>query len=373
MLLPLLVIAALAAGPVEKPIKPLPVLAKEPKLDGDLKDLTPSADLKMPDGATGSSAKLSLKAAFRKDTLYLGLTIADDVVIAADQTEITLYFPGTGPTSRGFAYRFGIEGTRAVPPEAGAPAFASALVQSAIKTDAKGWSLELAFPARSLPRFQGTKPLAISICADYTDLDSLTGEASKLSSCPSGEMLGGPARLPDEFRKNLKLSPPTTVDGVEARETGWVGYASLRSPTWVEADAALTPESLAVLVAGDDAIEPAKVALPIPRELKLVDNRPIYTVLTGKNPYSKDSCNPANELRMAMYVVKNTTASRVLEWPAATCGLGRAMRFELGDNGTLAIGYTNGSTQHFVWSDEHFERSELGSRERNAIFQRSTL
>ncbi len=360
MVLPLLIISLLAAGPAEKPIKPLPLLTKEPKLDGELKDLTQSVDFKMPEAAEGSSASLKVRAAFRRDTLYLGLTVSDDVVLPNDQLEVTLYFPDSGTTSRGYVYRFGRDGARANRTESGAPAFADKLVQAATKSDAKGFVLEVAFAARSMPRFQGTKPLAISICAEYADFDSATGEAVKLTSCPTGEMPGGPTRLPDEFRKNLKLAPPASVEGIEGRATGWVGFSKLHSPNWVEADAALTPDSLAELVAGDDAVEPKAVALPIPAELKLNDNRPLFTVLTGKNPYSKDSCNPSHELRMAMYLVKNTTATRVLEWPAATCGLGRAMRFELGEEGTLAIGYTNGVTQHFVWADEHFERSELG-------------
>jgi len=373
MLLPLLVISAVAAGPAEKTIKPLPVLAKEPKVDGDLKDLAPALDFKMPEGAEGSSASLKVKAAFRKDTLYLGVTVADDAVIDADRLEVTLYFPGSGTTSRGFVYRFGKSGALPSSPEAGPPLFAAKLVQSAIKSDAKGWSLEAAFAAKALPRFQGTKPLAISICAEYDDLDTASGEAAKLSSCPTGEMAGGPTRLPDELRKNLKLAPPASVEGLEARPDGWVGFSNLHSPNWAEAAAPLTPESLNELIAGVEAIDPKTVALPIPREMKLNDNRPLFTVLTGKNPFAKDTCNPAHELRMALYVVKNTTANRVLEWPAASCGLGRAMRFELGEDGTLAIGYTNGVTQHFIWADEHFERSELGSRLRTPHFFRSTM
>lgn len=128
-------------------------------------------------------------------------------------------------------------------------------------------------------------------------------------------------------------------------------------------DAEFTPESLAELIAFDNAIDPASVALPIPRKLVLADNRPLFTLLTGKNPYSKDACNPNNELRMAMYVVKGNVAARALEWPAATCALGRAMRFELeAESGQLLIGYTNGQTARFVWTADHFERSELGSR-----------
>jgi hypothetical protein len=67
-----------------------------------------------------------------------------------------------------------------------------------------------------------------------------------------------------------------------------------------------------------------------------------------------------NELRMAMYAVSGAAALRVLEWPAATCQLGRAMRFELSPEGNLLIGYTGGSTAHFTWAGDHFERSELG-------------
>ena len=55
-------------------------------------------------------------------------------------------------------------------------------------------------------------------------------------------MEGGPTRLPDEFRKALKLAPPADVEGVEARETGWIGFSKLHYPTWVQADAELTVE-----------------------------------------------------------------------------------------------------------------------------------
>jgi hypothetical protein len=186
------------------------------------------------------------------------------------------------------------------------------------------------------------------------------GEASKLTSCPAHEMVGGPTRIPDELRKELKLTPPENVEGIEARETGWVGYSRLHYPTWAVADAELTPESLATLIAGDAAIEPSAVSLPIPTQLQLPDNRPIFTVLTGKNPYGKQGCTAGDELRIAMYLVKGASAFRVLEWPAATCQLGRATRFELSPDGNLTISYSNGSTAHFAWTSDHFERSELG-------------
>jgi hypothetical protein len=142
-----------------------------------------------------------------------------------------------------------------------------------------------------------------------------------------------------------------------------VGYSKLHYASWAEGDAALTARTLGELVLGEAALDPASVALPIPAQLLLPDNRPIFTVLSGKNPYrAQEGCVDGDELRMAMYVVKGATAARVLEWPAATCKLGRAMRFELSPDGELLIGYTNGSTARFTWTSEHFERSELGLR-----------
>lgn len=357
----LLTLLAAPPAPAEKPIKPLPSLAKEPKLDGDLKDLAPAQDFKLPESAKGASASLGLKASFRKDTLYLGLTVDDDALLGGDQVDVTLFFPDSGTTSRGVVYRFGSDGLRPGPEELGAPPFAQALVKAAAKPGKKrGYTLEVAVPARALPRFQAFKPLALSICVDYADVDVEGGEPSKLTTCPTGEMAQGPTRLPDELRKNLKLAPTADVEGIEAREKGWLGYSKLHYPTWAVGDEAFTPESLAELVAGEAALSPASVQLPLPATLRLPDNRPIFSILTGKNPYVKEACITGNELRMALYVVTEKVASRVLEWPAATCRLGKAMRFEITPEGSLQIGYTGGSTQHFTWSGDRFERSELG-------------
>lgn len=362
MLLTTCLTALLAAPPAanaEKPIKPLPSLGKDLKIDGELKDLAPSQDFKLPESATGSSSGLGLKAAFRKDTLLLGITVTDDKLLGSDQLDVTLYFPDSGTTSKGVVYRFGNDGLREAPLEIGAPSWAQALVKAAVKSTKDGYTLELALPARALPRFQAFKQLALSICVDYSDVDMEGGEPSKITTCPSGEMVGGPTRIPDELRKNLKLAPTPDVEGIEAREKGWLGYSKLHYPTWALGDENFTAASLAELIAGDAAIPPASVALPSPK-LVLNDNRPIFTILTGKNPYVKDTCVSENELRMAMYVTRERVASRVLEWPAATCKLGKAMRLELGAEGSLEIGYTSGTTHHFTWTVDHFERSELG-------------
>ncbi len=361
MLLTTCLTALLAAPPAanaEKPIKPLPSLGKEPKIDGELKDLAPAPDFKMPESASGSSSGLGLKAAFKKDTLFLGITVTDDKLLDVDQLDVTLYFPGSGTTSKGVVYRFGSDGLREAPADIGAPPFAQALVKAAAKPSKTGYVIEIAVPARALPRFQAFKQLGLSICVDYADVDMEGGEASKITTCPTGEMVGL-TRIPDELRRNLKLTPTADVEGIEAREKGWLGYSKLHYPTWALADETFTPESLAELIAGENAIPAASVALPSPK-LVLNDNRPIFTILTGKNPYVRDTCVSDNELRMAMYVTRDRVASRVLEWPAATCKLGKAMRLELGAEGSLEIGYTSGTTHHFTWTVDHFERSELG-------------
>lgn len=350
-----------APAPADAAVRPLPLLGRDLKVDGDLRDLAPATELKAPPSARGASADVGVKAAFRRDALVLGVTVRDDQVLEADQLDLTLFFPGAGTTARGVVFRFGKEGLRPAPAEVAAPAWAQALLASAVKVDGKGFSLELLVPARALPRFPAARPLLLSVCADYADADAAGGEPALVTTCPSGTMAGGPTRLPDELRRVLRLNPSAEVEGLEAREHGWVGYSKLHYAAWAEGDAPLTPASLGELVLGEAAIEPEKVALPIPARLLLPDNRPIFTVLSGQNPHSgRDGCADGAELRMAMYVVHGVTADRVLEWPAATCKLGRAMRFELTADGNLTIGYTNGSTAHFTWTSDHFERSELG-------------
>ncbi len=342
--------AASPAAPAEKQLRPLPTAAKAPVLDGVLKDWAGAQELKVPKGSA-----LTVKATFKKDTLYVSAFIKGAKQSASDTVQVALFFPNSGTTAKGATYAFGFDGQRTpVPEQSAAPEFAKAMVQHAIKADDKGVGFEVAIPARALPRFQGQTQLALNLCVDFIT------QVATSSTCPGGELLGGPVRIPDELRKNLKLTPPSSVEGIEARATGWVGYAVLHYPVWILNDAELTPDSLGEQIAGDGALVPKSVNLPIPPSLQLPDKRPIYTVLTGKNPYSGSGCTPDNELRMAMYVVKGNTAARVLEWPAATCSLGRAVSFELSPEGNLTIGYSNGSTAHFSWSVDHFERSELG-------------
>ena len=359
-LLLLLAATASPASPPERPIRPLPSAAKEPKLEGALKDLAPAQDFKMPGGAISQGGALSLKATFRKDTLWIGVQVTDDKLTPADELTVTLFFPGAGVTARGYSYKFGSDGPRPPAAEAQVPAYAVEAVKAAVKPEAKGFTLKAAFPPKSLPRFQARTQLAITICLDYHDDDE--GKTTELSSCTGGDMVGGPTRLPDELRRVVKVAPPPEVEGLEVRSNGVVGFAELHYPTWGYTDGQMTAQGLRELIAGADSIDPEKAKLPVSDNLVLPDNRPLYAVLTGTNPYTGDKCDAEQEVRLAMYGVKGNVANRVLEWPAITCGLGRALSIQLSPDGHLAIGYSNGSVANFAYAGDHFERSELGAK-----------
>lgn len=352
-----LLLAAVAAVPPkekEKPIKAVGTFGKVPKVDGDLKDFTGATAFKLPAAA---EKQLEVSAGFKGDTVYVAATFkGEPEVAAAAELEVMIDFPGAGTTARGHVWRFGPEGLRKADPAVAAPDWANALLAVASKQDKKGLHYELAIPARALPRFQGNLQLSFNLCVIRHD-----GEA-RVDSCAGGGMPGGPLKLPDDLRKNLKLNPPNDVQGIEARPTGWVGYAELHYPTWVLSDSLLTPEALGAVIAGEGAIDAEKLSLPIPQKLVLPDNRPVFTVLTGRNPYSEDKCNDSYELRMALYVVKGSTANRALEWPAVRCSLGRASHVELAPDGTLTIDYSNGTKATFTWNGSLFRRSEYGSR-----------
>src|SRR4051812_21742465 len=194
----------------EKTLRPLPSLSKEPKVDGVLKDLAPAQDIKMPSGAITASSALSLKAAFRKDTLYLGVKVTDDKLTPGDELTVSIYFPGAGTTAKGHAFRFGADGVRPPDPALEIPPFAVEAVKAVVKEEPKGLTFEITLPVRALPRFQARTQLAVDICLDYLDDDG--DQKTQLSSCTAGEMVGGPARIPDELRRVVKVPPPADVE-----------------------------------------------------------------------------------------------------------------------------------------------------------------
>ncbi len=359
--LSVLLFCAVTAGPPKiKPGKPVPTTARRPVIDGKLKDFAPALDVPSAKPAFDASARVALKLTFQGGVLFLAATVKDDVVLAEDVLEVTVHFPEAGALAQGFSYRFGPGGAAPSTDERTLPSFAASLVRAkALKGDG-GFTVEAGIPGRALPRFPATGPLNATVCADYLDVDEEDAEPSRLSTCESGEPKGGPLKLPDELRKPLKTPLPADVEGVEGAEGGWLGYGELAAPAWIQGDEPLSPDSVRRLATAGRFIEPKQVSLPIPDTLEL-EELVLVPVLFGSNPFAQEKCAAKNELRVSVYALGGNVARRVLEWPVSSCALGRAMRFEVTEHGGLIVGYTNGSTAHFTWSTDHFERSELGA------------
>jgi len=337
----------------------IPTLAKAPRLDGDLSDFASALSLKSLDEPKTSSA-FTAKVAYHGTSLFLAVAVSDERVTAGDILNVALYFPGAGTTARGYTYRFAADGKRAPAPDSGTPGFANGLIDAAIQKTTKGLAFELALPARALPRFPAWDPVVLELCLTYEDRDQVAGAPTVISNCKNGSMVEDALRFPDGFRRSLKLDPPQAVVGIEGRDKGWVGFARLHYPAWISCDVELTPELLKTFLL-DEVREPTQSKISLPARMKLPDGRPIYSVLTGKDPFAAETgCNAETELRLGLYVIKDRTAGRVLEWPAATCILGRTISVVLDDQGALTLGYSNGATINFIWSNDHFERTEIG-------------
>jgi hypothetical protein len=360
-LLLLLCVPAAASAQEARAARAVPALTRAPKFQGGLKGLASPLVLK-PTATPGASASFTAKAGFRKDTLYVGVEATDDQLGATDLLTLSLFFPGAGPTATGYTWRFAFDGKRASAPDSGTPRFAQDKVNAAVERRGNTLVLMAAIPVRAFPRIPAAEPLVMDLCITYEDVDGAGGKAVPVSNCRGGSMVGEALKLPDEARKALKLKPPEAVTALEAAKDGWLGWDPFSYPAWAQGDAPLTPASLRALVA-PEALDPAKVGVEVPDTLSLPDGRPVVTVLTGKNPYAVEGrCDADSELRLGLYLVTGKTARRVLEWPAATCALGRAASMELDEEGALTIGYSNGATMNFAWSGDHFERTELGKR-----------
>ncbi|MFL5349804.1 MAG: hypothetical protein ACJ8AT_33930 [Hyalangium sp.] len=364
LLLPLclLLVPALSQGQ-ERSSKAVPALAKAPKLDGSFKDFAPSVTIRPPASAD-ASASFTARAAWRKDTLYVGVEATDDQLIAGDAVTLTLFFPGAGTTATGNTFRFAFDGKRASPPESGTSSFAQEQVNTGVQRKDGKLNLEIALPVTAFPRFPATDPLVFDLCVTYEDQDAVGQKATPLSNCKDGGMIGDALKLPDDFRKGLKLKPPDEASALEAARGGWLGWGLLHYPVWVQAEKPLTPESLRAMVA-TDVVEPEKVRLNVPETLLLPGGRTILTVVSGKDPYSVEGkCDSEQELRLGLYLLqsKGRMAQSVLEWPVATCALGRALSVTQEEDGALSIGYSNGTITNFAWSGDHFTRTELGKR-----------
>ncbi len=352
---------SVASAQADRPTKAVPTLAKPPRIQGGLKAFASPMVLK-PVAAEGATAAFTAKVGARKDTLYVGVEATDDQLQAGDLLTLSLYFPGTGPTSTGYTWRFAFDGKRASEANSGTPRFAQDLVTAAVQRQGNTLLLMASVPVRAFPRFPAVDPLAMELCLTYEDRDSADSQVASISNCQSGNMVGDALRLPEELRKGLKLKPPENVTSLEPHQDGWLGWDYMSHPAWAQADDELTPASLRTLVA-PQAIIPSTADLNVPDTLSLPDDGRIVTVVTGKNPYAvAGQCDADDELRLGFYLVAGKTAQRVLEWPAATCALGRTSSVELDEEGVLSIRYSNGTSMNFAWSGTHFSRTELGKR-----------
>src|SRR5258707_8838976 len=173
------------------------------------------------------SSSYIARLAYRQNTIYLWVEVSDPSVTPGDVLNVGLFFPLSGTTARPYTYRFGADGKRAPEPDTGAPFFANQKVQAAVERSPHGWSMLAAFPAQALPRFPASQPLLLEVCISYEDRNDLAGAAGILTNCDGRPGSRVPVRLPDQFRKSLKLNPPAEVDSLEGREQGWIGFARL--------------------------------------------------------------------------------------------------------------------------------------------------
>ena len=78
-----------------------------------------------------------------------------------DRVNLALHFPEAGVTAGGSVFRFGPGGKVDPRPEDGVSAATLAMVDAAVHRTKKGMSLEVAFPARALPRFPARDALVL--------------------------------------------------------------------------------------------------------------------------------------------------------------------------------------------------------------------
>lgn len=363
-LLPLCLLALLppAASAQEREAKTVPGFRRAPKVDGVVRDC-PGLALKSAPGE-GASASFTTKVGWLKDTLYVCVEAKDNAVTPDDTVTVSLFFPGAGPTATGHAWGFGLDGPRSAGEASPTPtpAFAQQRVKADAKQNRNTLGVEAAIPVRAFPRFPAQEPLVFDLCVTYEDHDA-DGAAEPVSNCSGGAMVGAALRLPDEFRKGLKLKAPDSIQTLEPVSGGWLGWDLLHYPAWIEADAPLTVASLRELVSARESEDITQAGVEVPDSLTLHDGKVVLSMVSGKNPYAvPGQCDAEKELRLGLFLVNGKTAHRALEWPAATCALGRAESVGLDEEGTLTIRYSNGATINFAWSGERFTRTELGNR-----------
>jgi hypothetical protein len=354
---------ALAPGPTAPKDEPRKVveLARRPRVDGELKDLLGATPL-LTRAATGHSPGLTARAAVFGDTLYLGIDVTDEHPEAAQVLTLGLHAPEAGIAAPGHVFYVGPDGKHPSTPEE-APAYAQAALEAAVVHTPKGLGVELALPLLALPRLPARGPLLLELCLASGTPDNVEGAtAQRLSACPPGAPAPVRLELPESMLSGLRQHAPPEVVALEARPGGWVGFGERVEPRWIFADKPLTLPSLRALVS-ESSLDPSALRLYIPDRMTLPDGGAVLAVLTGQDPFEAEaSCAPDREVRFLLYRVRGRVAERVLDWPARSCALGRALSVSLDPTGELTVGYSSGATERFIWSRDHFERTEYGNQ-----------
>lgn len=308
----------------------VPLLSKPPPLQGDVAELAGGASLAGP---------VAARVGYAGDALYVAA-----LAKAWKRLTVSLHFPGAGTTAAGYTFAFSASGP--VWDEPGTPAFA----QKAVKSRVKKGVVELAIPVRAFPRWPARGEWVMELCI----------RADAVTNCEGGAM-PEPLQLPAALRDAVAVAAPADVVGIERQSKGWVGFGRLHAPVWIQADEPLTAASLATFVT-DKPQDAAQARIPLPKRLRAPNGRDLEAVLVGQDPFGdKDRCDSNQELKLALYAVSGATATRVLEWPAANCTLGRVASLVLTPDGELSIGFASGVINTFTWSGDHFEQTVLGA------------
>jgi hypothetical protein len=245
-------LVAVLSGSGDVKAKPIPAASGSPVVDGKLKEYGGAAVVK-PIGTLPGDPEFVARVAWKRDTVYVGVEITKLSKEMAEQLQLSLFFPNAGTTARGHVHRFGLEGK--LPTAEGADAYADGQVKAGSEKTAKGYNVEVAIPATALPRFPAAEPRELVLCVTV----------GRVSSC-HGMTPMEPLKLPDEFRKGLKLGQPERVLALESVPAGWVGFAELHRPFWLSSSKPVTREMLASLF--DRTVEDtASIGVNIPTTL----------------------------------------------------------------------------------------------------------
>jgi hypothetical protein len=357
---------ALAVAPTPAPpkeealVRKVTELPRRPRVDGDLKDLV-GATAVLTRASSGHVPGLGVRAAVFADTLYLGIEVTEEPPATSQGLTLGLHAPEAGVAAPGRVFYLGPDGKRPSTLDE-APGYAQAALEAAVARTPRGLDVELALPPLALPRLPAHGPLLVEVCVAATSAEPESATAQHLSACPPGSPPPMRLELPESLLSAVRPRVPPEVVALEARPGGWVGFGERVDPRWILADKPLTLASLRALVS-ESSLDPSTLRLYVPDRMTLPDGGAVLAVLTGQDPFdAQDSCSPDREVRFLLYRVKGRIAERVLDWPARSCSLGRALSVTLDPSGELTVGYSSGATERFIWSRDHFERTEYGNQ-----------